>query len=503
MTRDDPGTSSNEVLKELAAARAMPIYLAVAILWIVAAAAMIEPLLLLPRTISRGYNEGWNAFWGDVAWHGGSLYPPASSPVSNNYPPLSFFVVGSVGHLLGDNIFAGRLVAVLSLGFVLYALYAWLRAAGCRISIAAGGAGACAATFATFAAHYVAMNDPQLLAHALMLVGLLIVWRNGFSRGAVCAAAVVMALAGFTKHLLLPLPIALTVVLAIRHRSRLSAWIGASATMIVALSGGTWAAYGSDFFHGIFASRMYSAHRAFWSTLDAARYLWPMLTLSAILAMRSWLVRTMERASDPTIFALSYVSVAAVIGVLASGGQGLDRNVFFDLLIASSMCAALALESLSSQPRRHDAVGGSIAGVVGAWVLATSAAQQEIWQSSRQMAGIQRMDAMESATLDEIRLLRRLGQNHAACEELALCYWAHGSFEVDFFNFGQKLKTRALTNASCELIFDPARLAFVQLQSAQEPATPLLPEDCNLVLQRRFTKGSDVPLGQILVPAEE
>jgi len=27
-----------------------------------------------------------------------------------------------------------------------------------------------------------------------------------------------------------------------------------------------------------------------------------------------------------------------------------------------------------------------------------------------------------------------------ACEQLALCYWAGKSFEIDFFNYGQKLK---------------------------------------------------------------
>ncbi len=54
----------------------------------------IAPLSMLFRTIPRNYNEGWNAFWAQATTHGQALYASAESLVSNNYPPLSFFIVG-------------------------------------------------------------------------------------------------------------------------------------------------------------------------------------------------------------------------------------------------------------------------------------------------------------------------------------------------------------------------------------------------------------------------
>ena len=41
-------------------------------------------------------NEGWNAYHADTAMRGGSLYPPPDGLVANNYPPLSFYIVGAL-----------------------------------------------------------------------------------------------------------------------------------------------------------------------------------------------------------------------------------------------------------------------------------------------------------------------------------------------------------------------------------------------------------------------
>src|ERR1035437_3631768 len=91
------------------------LYAAVLLLVGAAFAGMIEPISSIFRYVPRDYNEGWNAYWSDIAWSGGKLYPPVNSEVSNNYPPFSFYAVGALGHVIGDNIFAGRLLATLSL----------------------------------------------------------------------------------------------------------------------------------------------------------------------------------------------------------------------------------------------------------------------------------------------------------------------------------------------------------------------------------------------------
>jgi hypothetical protein len=45
-------------------------------------------------------NEGWNAYFAQRAMQTGSPYPPDGGFMVNNYPPLSFFVIGSLAHTL-------------------------------------------------------------------------------------------------------------------------------------------------------------------------------------------------------------------------------------------------------------------------------------------------------------------------------------------------------------------------------------------------------------------
>src|ERR1700685_253844 len=77
---------------------------------------LIKPLATLARYIPLDPNEGWNAFFAQIAMRGGEMYPgPAGSPILDNYPPLSFYIVGLVGRVVGDNIFAGRAVSLISM----------------------------------------------------------------------------------------------------------------------------------------------------------------------------------------------------------------------------------------------------------------------------------------------------------------------------------------------------------------------------------------------------
>jgi hypothetical protein len=40
-----------------------------ALLSLTAIVGLVEPLAMLFRVVSRAYNEGWNAFWADTAFH--------------------------------------------------------------------------------------------------------------------------------------------------------------------------------------------------------------------------------------------------------------------------------------------------------------------------------------------------------------------------------------------------------------------------------------------------
>jgi 4-amino-4-deoxy-L-arabinose transferase-like glycosyltransferase len=80
--------------------------------------------------ISINYNEGWNAYHAAAALSGGRLYYPANALVTNNYPPLSFMIVGVVSNIVGDAIFAGRLVVWIGFLGTAFLIHAILRRLG-------------------------------------------------------------------------------------------------------------------------------------------------------------------------------------------------------------------------------------------------------------------------------------------------------------------------------------------------------------------------------------
>ena len=66
-------------------------------------------------------NEGWNAYHADQAMRGTGLYPPPDGLTANNYPPLSYYLIGWLGRAFGDPLYVGRalsLLATLGIGAV-------------------------------------------------------------------------------------------------------------------------------------------------------------------------------------------------------------------------------------------------------------------------------------------------------------------------------------------------------------------------------------------------
>ena len=85
--------------------------------------------------VPQNFNEGWNAYFARAAY-AGPLYFPYDAPVTNNYPPLSFYLIGGLALLGGDPIYIGRFISGVSLLVVAVDIFAILAAARRR---SAGG----------------------------------------------------------------------------------------------------------------------------------------------------------------------------------------------------------------------------------------------------------------------------------------------------------------------------------------------------------------------------
>ncbi len=467
---------------------------------------LIKPSMTLGRFIPLDPNEGWNAYFGEIAALGGRLYPANDSLITNNYPPISFYIVGNLGRLFGDNIFAGRCVALASMIFVGVCVYGWLRVTGSSRKIGFFAFTLFLAYCVTFGRDYVAMNDPQWMAHALGMAGLYVLWQERCSKRALILAAVLMVGGAWTKHLLLALPAATTLWLLSRPRRALLVWL-ISCTLTVALAVTlVWWLYGVDFVHSLEFPREFLRHRWLAGTRGALVCLAPLLLLSAFTVARA---RIEERAA----FVSAYLAMSLMIAIGAAGGVGVDVNAFFDVLISGSLGAALAVEaflqrqSAAASPALHAGQRGHFAPprlaiasltsvAVGLYVAVYAAAL-----APEQVAQVRRLDELEKAALADIRLIADLGGSRAGCEMPGLCYWARTPFRIDFFYFGQKLKVQSLpVAATCGPVFSGEQLALVQLSANLRHRAELLPDGCNALIQRNYRAIRESDFGTFLVP---
>src|ERR1700679_267434 len=155
-----------------------------------------------------GHNEGWNAYYALAAMSGGNLYPAPDAFISNNYPPLSFYVTGLFGHLVGgDYVIAGRILSLLSLLIVARNIFAISRWLGADRAAAAMAVAIFVAMFGILTPEYIRQDEPQLFGHALVPSGAVIFLGRPATPSYMVLAAALMIAGGLVKQNLVTLPL--------------------------------------------------------------------------------------------------------------------------------------------------------------------------------------------------------------------------------------------------------------------------------------------------------
>ena len=454
---------------------------------------LIEPIVNLPYHVPRAYNEGWVAYWANAAVsRDATLYPPLNATISDNYPPGGFLIVGLLGRLVGDPIVAGRALCLVSFLVVALNIALWLRLNGVRKPVAVLSGAGFVMTLDALSHNVIGANDPEWFAHALVTTGLLLLWRDASSAARLSVSAALTVFGEWVKHLGISLPIALMIWLATSKRDALRRWLLVASAFAAVLLVATVAVWGPGFFPDVLdAPRRFSVGHALVAAYTVLPAILPILCLAA-LTIRKY------RTSEAGRFSIRYLFVACFVAGIASCGEGVGENAFFDVAIAASLAAGLALEDMLSivlSGQRLDKLSKAAVLVPAAICLA--------WTPFALRANVWRLNSLAQRigqTPADIAFIESRGGHGAACENLALCFWSGVPFNLDFFNFGQKLQTQRIPLGVCEQLFDGTRYTLIQMYSVPRNSDSRLPAACNREITQNYQVVRQSMNGVFLLP---
>lgn len=420
---------------------------AVLLLLLTALALFAWPAYRAPLAVTIDPNEGWNAFLADAAMgQRMPLYPPATQLVTNNYPPLSFYAVGLFGKLVGDNVLAGRLLSLGAvLGIALALAWMVLLLGGNRTG-AVVGAFWFVGTMSRFFSGYVGMDDPQLLAQAVMALAcgvFLCAARN--RNGALGILAVLgMVAAGFFKHNIIAMPVAAMLWLAFCDRRQFwkcTGWALAAIAAGFALCRGI---YGPSFFFNFFTPRSYSWSEAV-SALADVRFVAVGLLAWAGLG---WLGDKGRNAW----FCHLLAGLGLLVFFLEKSGSGVDVNAEFDLVIALSIAVGMALSRLAGGARTV-----AVLLLWAGWVVTPKLEIYRLVFDPSFRASVAACEKSTAAVIAEARATK----GDVLCDPL-VCYRAGKPFIVDEFNAEERIRAGKLPPDAISSLIESGRLRKIE-----------------------------------------
>jgi hypothetical protein len=418
-------------------------------------AVMLGAIHRIPLRVPEDENEGWNAYYALTAMSGGLLYPQTNSFLINNYPPLSFLLVGLLGKALGDYIVAGRVIALASELLVALNIYWLVRLFRGGYFVSLFAAGLFLLYIGTNITYSVAMDDPEWLGHALT-TSAAVVYLRATDRPPPIASVLIASLlsvAGvFVKHSVIVLPAVIFLWSVWYARGRLVLWTTASLALGIGALAMTLHAYGLVFLQDLLEhKRVFSSGKAVHDARLLLAPLAPLMVYAGVLALLSWRERAVQ-------FVLLYAAVAAIFGMFCLSGAGVDANVLFDLIIALCVSAGLlaARTARFCAPDYQDLAPALVAVVITTVCLPASLRALErsrLWvqEDHRELEHYQKLIALIAAAPGPV-----------ACEQPSLCYWAAKPFELDFFNYGQKILTGTVDATSLRERIDRQEFAYLE-----------------------------------------
>jgi hypothetical protein len=415
------------------------------------------PTLRLPYIYQINYNEGWNVYHDREAITGQALYSnPTSDPFTPvNYPPISFYIVGLAGYITGNYLIAGRVISLVSMLLFSMTGILILRISGIKNVPAIFGGLAILAFFTSYAQEYVGMNDPQMLAHAITMAGLLVYVIRGKTMRGLAVTALLLNIGLFTKHNIIPITAAVTLDVFIRSRSRFFTWIGFFTISFAVLFAFFSIQSGGYFLDQLLINRGYK----FSAILEQLHKLDLAFLFTALVA--GWTALTLLTERKLRIFAL-YLGFSILVGAYFSGGSGTNINMFFDLFISIGLLLGICLHRLQifmlQIPVIHKTTFWLLPPLLVFGLLFRL--PNQIPKSNSQHL----LQLFQDNFLQDAEYLKNV-PGRAFCENMLLCFTAGKQLEIDPFMASEMAITGSLDEKLILRMFETRQFTMIQLRA--------------------------------------
>ena len=455
------------------------------LLYVLAVVSFAWPVYRAFLNIEIENNEGWNAYFADAAMGKMPLYPSAAQLITNNYPPLSFYIVGLAGRLIRDPVLAGRLFSLVGTGAAAAAIALSVRRLSGTKAAAIISASFYVATMSRFFMPYVGMNEPQLLGEAIMAFGFLgfLVARSR-DRGYV-GPVVVMALTGFVKHNIIAMPLTALTWLGLNRRREFGKCVWAAAGVIVTGTAICYALFGRAFFFNMLSPRHYSVKGSLHSYQDL-QWISVGLLACAFNGWASW--------RHPNVRLCScFITIALASFFLQKTGDGVDLNAQFDLVIAVSIGLGLAYTQVPLWPLARRFSPARAQTILLLAICARLLVSKQ-FQPVRVVADPRFRDEIatrQRVMAEEVERVRRM-PGEVLCP-LLVSYRAGKPFVVDTFNAEQRISAGVLPKNAISGRVAEGSLTIVEVDERARWGTQEKHFDFGSTRDTRFSGQSDSP----------
>lgn len=424
---------------------------AIFILSIVTLLSILKPIIRLTSRVYIDYNEGWQAHFSNLLATGQPLYQPLSDFILNWYPPISFYFPPLLG---SDYIIVGRFISLVSLFIVTLCIGLIAKKITGENFASIVGALLFLATQGLFHTYYVGMNDPQWFAHAAMLTGFTLFVYKKDNLFILILSIFLMITAGFIKHLLIPLPLAITLRFFFKDKQLFFRWIIISVSFLIIAFILFYSIHGSEFFLDIFKAPR--THRI-GTIARIAEWLYPhfvSITFSILLIFST----IKHRADNFMVLLFLYLGISFVWGAYTSGGGGVYYNCLFDFYIALALISAVAISKYDIYLNLSNRNPKLIVTLL-LFIPLLLFLPFRLYETKEFAANLK---GEKESVEQDIRFLKKF-QDPVLVENLALSYWAEKQLAYTPVNMKEKIESGFIESSVVTDLLDNKYYSVIQL----------------------------------------